>query len=110
MAVLIRAMSDASDHLLAWSGGCRSAIMQEHAFGLLAQAGVPLVPMAVEGLVRSRRRDVARSSAILQNRCHLLVEKLVLMVDLILPFLFHPVLSTRGFQKLAKLGLVALVL
>ena len=84
--------------------------MQEHAFGLLAQAGVPLVPMAVEGLVRARRRDVACSSAILQNCCHLLVEKLVLVVDLILPLLFHPVLSTRGFQKLAKLGLVALVL
>ena len=53
------------------------------------------------------RGDV--TSTFLQNGSHFLVEKLVLVVDLVLPFFFHSVLAARRLEHLAQAGLGTLM-
>lgn len=55
----------------------------------------------------SHRRYVA--GTFLQNGSHFLVEQLVLVVDLVLPFFFDSVLTARRLEHLAQAGLGTLV-
>ena len=105
-------MVDASDHLLARFGSCRSPVVQKHAFSFLAH--ICCISISVTVIVRpvlaclilvlsgvldsDTWRDVTSARAFFQNCSHFLIEKLVFMIDFILSLLFHSVFSARGFQ------------
>ena len=83
-------LSDSSTHL---GGGLRChgpAVMKELCLKVIARDAVAA---SVFRLVLAEWRDVA--SAFLQDRCHFLVQNLVVVIDLVLAFLLDAVLSAR---------------